>query len=63
MWQNDCTQVSEHAMCMKGMASPALLFSDSEDCRILVHGDDFGALGDEDTLRGEDDWTVEHGRR
>ena len=33
-----------------GVASPAILSSEDHDSRVLVHGDDFGQLGDEDAI-------------
>ena len=48
--QDDYTQVSAHAPCHKGAASPVLFENESEDSRILLHDDDFCAVGDQDAM-------------
>ena len=50
LWQNDHVQVFENAMDKKGTASLALLYNESEDCRILVHGENFSAVCDQDAM-------------
>ena len=50
IFQDDYTQVLENAVYHNGTASLALFFSESEDCRILVRGDDFCAVGAQDAM-------------
>ena len=54
LWQDDYTQVLENAIHMKGKASPALFHREPEDCRMLVHQNDFCAVGDQDAMDGFD---------
>ena len=50
LWQKDYTQLMGANSYIAGKANPALLHSESQRSRVLVHGDDFIQLGDEDAI-------------
>ena len=47
-WQSDYTELLEEESFVGGVASPAIFYSEAQDLRILIHGDDFGVLGDDE---------------
>ena len=50
LWQKDYTQLVSANDYVAGKANPALLYSEVQCSRLLVHGDDFIQLGDEDAI-------------
>eukprot|EP00959_Pyramimonas_sp_CCMP1952_P389167 8154186-Pyramimonas_sp.AAC.1 len=50
IWQRDYTAVLQDDNHAAGIADPALFYKQEDDCRSLVHGDDFCALGGDDAL-------------
>ncbi|CAK0791837.1 unnamed protein product [Prorocentrum cordatum] len=57
-WQRDYTAVLKQDGHEPGKANPALVYKKVDDCRSLIHGDDFCAMGDDDAQD-----QIEHGLR
>ena len=52
LWEDTYTQALEHSGFTTGMANPCVFDHRVKDITIVVHGDDFTALGTDDDL----DW-------
>ena len=47
IWQSDYTALLEEHGFACGRSNAALFYDPATDCKVLVHGDDFAALGDQ----------------
>ena len=52
LWEDTHTQAMEHAGLISGSADPCVFYHKVRDITIVVHGDDFTALGTDSDL----DW-------
>ena len=49
-WEHTYTEVMLSAGFNAGLASPCVFFHPGKDLRVVIHGDDFTVLGDDDSL-------------
>ena len=52
LWEDTYTQAMEHAGFTTGAANPCVFYHKTRDITVVVHGDDFSALGTDHDL----DW-------
>ena len=50
-WAEEYSGTLMKAGCDRGRANPCLFYSEVEDCSVMVHGDDFVAVGSETATR------------
>ena len=54
IWQQHCTQLLVKAGYIRGKSNGSVFYHPTVEVRVLVHGDDFMALGDADALKEVD---------
>ena len=50
LWEDTYTRVLNHAGFITGVSNPCVFFHPGKNISVVVHGDDFTALGSEDAL-------------
>jgi len=50
LWQKDYSRLIEEEEFLPGVANPAMFYCAKWDARLLVHGDDFVLLADDEAM-------------